>query len=271
MNLQSLLHRTLVLVAHPDDEAGGCGVLLQRIAEPIVVFATDGAPNDHWFWTPHPSRAEYAAVRRAEARAALDSIGVRNHCFLPDRHPDCGDQRLYRALPAALQGVVRAVLDFRPQALLVPAFEGGHPDHDACNFLGFVAGNRFGIPVWEMPLYHRLSSGPLCCQQFLRANGSERVLRPRRGEWERKRQMLACYTSQPALPRFVPSTTERYRPLAQYDYSRPPHDGMLNYEAWHWPMSGTEVADAFTACLRLLEMNEAAEATATPQEQTVSP
>jgi LmbE family N-acetylglucosaminyl deacetylase len=271
MNLQSLLHRTLILVAHPNDEAAGCGVLLQRIAEPMVVFATDGAPNDHWFWTNQNASVNYAAERRAEAHAALECIGVRNVRFLPDRHPECADLRLYRALPSALQGIVRAVLDFRPQALLVPAYEGGHPEHDACNFLGYIAGSKFGIPVWEMPLYHRLSSGPLCCQQFLRANGSERVLRPRRGEWERKRQMLACYASQPALSRFVPSTTERYRPLAHYDYARPPHDGMLNYEAWHWPVSAAEVAEAFAACQRMLEMNEAAVTTPTPQEQAVSP
>ena len=44
--LEILLGKTVVIVAHPDDEAAGCGVLLQRMQDPIVVFATDGAPAD---------------------------------------------------------------------------------------------------------------------------------------------------------------------------------------------------------------------------------
>lgn len=42
--IRPLLGKTLVLVAHPDDETGGCSALLQRVREPIVVFATSGAP-----------------------------------------------------------------------------------------------------------------------------------------------------------------------------------------------------------------------------------
>ena len=49
-NIAELLGRTLVLVAHPDDETAGCGALLQRMDEPIIVFATDGAPRDKYFW-----------------------------------------------------------------------------------------------------------------------------------------------------------------------------------------------------------------------------
>lgn len=252
MNLTPLLKRTLILVAHPDDETGGCGILLQRIAVPLVVFATDGAPNDHWFWNDHETRSCYAQRRREEALAALALAGVGKVRFIADQYSDCTDQRLYKAIPWALQALTRLVVAFGPEALLVPAYEGGHPDHDACNFLAFVVGRHFGIPVWEMPLYHRLASGRLSCQQFIDPNGTERVLWPRRAEWERKRQMVASYGSQPALSRFVPSTTERFRPLPAYDYAQPPHGGLLNYEAWQWPMTGAEVSDEFAACLRRL-------------------
>ena len=42
--IDDLLGRTLVLVAHPDDECIAFGALLQRIREPLVVFATNGSP-----------------------------------------------------------------------------------------------------------------------------------------------------------------------------------------------------------------------------------
>jgi hypothetical protein len=40
------------------------------------------------------------------------------------------------------------------------------------------------------------------------------------------------------------------RPQIAYDYSRPPHDGKLNYEAWQWTMTGEDVARAFVEFLR---------------------
>jgi hypothetical protein len=37
--------------------------------------------------------------------------------------------------------------------------------------------------------------------------------------------------------------------MAEYDYARPPHEGVLNYEAWQWSMTGDRVSAAFEACL----------------------
>ena len=69
--LAPLLGRTLVIVAHPDDETITCGGLLQRMRDPCVVFATDGAPEDAYFWSRFGSRERYAAIREQEAQAAL--------------------------------------------------------------------------------------------------------------------------------------------------------------------------------------------------------
>lgn len=250
--MHRLFQRVLVVVAHPDDETGGCGVMLQRASDPMVMFATEGAPDDHWFWSGYQSQAAYARTRRAEALAALRLCGVDRYRFISDEHPWCSDQRLFRALPQALQAVTRATMDYRPDALLAPAYEGGHPDHDACSLIAHVVGKRFSLPVWEMPLYHRLPSGQLACQQFLNCNGTECLLRPSKEELTCKREMLACYRSQPSLARFVVSRVERFRLQPAYDYARPPHPGLLNYEAWQWPMQGPDVSKAFADCLRKL-------------------
>src|SRR5215469_756365 len=74
--LSPLLGRTLVVVPHPDDETISCGGLLQHMREPVVVFATDGAPEDDFFWRRFGSREAYAAVREQEARVALAAVGV---------------------------------------------------------------------------------------------------------------------------------------------------------------------------------------------------
>jgi hypothetical protein len=37
--------------------------------------------------------------------------------------------------------------------------------------------------------------------------------------------------------------------MPEYDYARPPHEGVLNYEAWQWPMTGKQVCAAFETYL----------------------
>jgi LmbE family N-acetylglucosaminyl deacetylase len=248
--------RTMVLVAHPDDETGGCAGLLQRLSDPIVVFATDGAPADEYFWGRHGSRLNYARVRRIEAKAALSRAQVRKVEFLSDHAPagtEFCDQQLYRELPQAFDAVCDLVRRHRPDTILVPAYEGGHPDHDSCSFLGALLHRLFGLPVWEMPLYHRSEMGELVCRQFREPNSSERILVLRAQEQRTRDSMVATYASQTNVADFVTGAVELFRSQPEYDYSRPPHLGTLNYEAWHWPISPNEVCRAFQNCVRALE------------------
>jgi LmbE family N-acetylglucosaminyl deacetylase len=248
---EALLGRTVVLVAHPDDEAAGCGVLLQRMREPIVLFATDGAPRDDYFWRQFGSRRAYAETRRIEARDALAVVGVRQFEFLTVPHTGdaCVDQELYLAIPDALRALESVLDRIRPEALLTLAYEGGHPDHDTCNFLCSVLGRRHGLPVFEMALYHRSEDGLSVHQNFRWSSEDEIVVQPTPQELERKHRMLATYVSQHLSLEFFTSDVERFRPLVAYDYSRPPHPGTLNYEAWQWPMTGSDLVRAFAPYL----------------------
>src|SRR3569832_77010 len=146
MQLDPLLGRTLVLVAHPDDECVICGGLLQRMSHPMVLFTTDGAPHDPYFWQPYGSRERYAEIRAAEARNALQAVGIREFSYL--RRPDGSlfiDQELLRNLDSAFAAVSAVVRDLRPDAILTLAYEGGHPDHDTCSFLAALLGDDLGV------------------------------------------------------------------------------------------------------------------------------
>jgi len=246
--LTPLLNRTLVIVAHPDDETIACGGLLQRMKEPCVVFATDGAPEDPYFWGRFGSREQYAAIREEEAKAALASVGVHQFEFL-SKQSDAPliDQLLYRALPAAFATLSRILERRRPDCLLTLAYEGGHPDHDSVSFLSAHLGRAFQLPVWEAPLYHRNVEGRGVYQHFIEEHG-EVVEHPVGGaDLQAKQSMLGCYKSQfDALPSFNVAL-ERFRPQARYDYSRRPYPGKLNYEIWQWPMTPEDVSGAFVA------------------------
>src|SRR2546423_9450351 len=120
--LAPLLGRTMVVTAHADDEVIGCGALLQRMRDPLLVISTDGAPRDDYFWRRHGSRAAYAQVRKTEARRALGEIGVKQPLFLADRNFAFVDQELFRVLPQAFDAVLALAVEYRPSALLTLAY-----------------------------------------------------------------------------------------------------------------------------------------------------
>jgi LmbE family N-acetylglucosaminyl deacetylase len=244
-----LFGRVLAVLAHTDDETV-CAALLHRAEAAEIAFCTDGAPRSEFFWRRYGSRESYAAVRRREACRALQIIGVTTMRFLrnPVTRQLFRDQELYRDLSHALDALLLVTTQTPPDAIVTPAYEGGHPDHDACSFLAHQLGLARQIPVWEMPLYHRSQDGPLIHQQFLNNSGTEILLQLTPAELSMRERMLTTYASQPDAADFVSASVERFRPQTPYDYSRPPHPGQLNYEVWDWPMTATEVCRAFQAC-----------------------
>lgn len=248
--LAPLSGRTLIIVAHPDDEAVTCGSLMQRMREPRILFCTDGAPLDPYFWGRYDSREAYSLLRQKEARLALSRLGVTSIEFLKIRSGEhIVDQHLFERLPQAIEAVFQAVSRVCPEALLTLAYEGGHPDHDSCNFITSVIARECSLPAWEMPVNSLFEKGESKFQTFIWASQGLVSLKPTSNEVARKRQALEAYTSQGQFLVRFDSMDESFRPLAEYDYARPPQEGVLNYEAWQWSMTGKQVSAAFEAYL----------------------
>lgn len=248
--VRPLLGSTLALMAHPDDEVIVCGALLQRMQRAVVVFATDGAPRIEGFWQKYGSREAYAEVRRREARRALRTAGA-TPIFLSDLVPGgVADQELFRTLPAAMAALKKVMAQVRPECVLTLAYEGGHPDHDAACFMASFMGRRARLPVWESPLYHRKADGTCVLQAFPDLTGEEVESRSECSQLENKIAMFHTYRSQGLLLESFRPDYEIYRPLAAYDFTRPPLPWKLNYEWWQWSMTGAEVSAAFAEYLR---------------------
>lgn len=246
-DISELLGRTLVIVAHADDEAVACGALLQRMSDPAVVICTDGAPRDAYFWQAYGSRAEYGRVRVREARRALQAVGVRDVHLLPEFEAEgaFADQELFRRIPLAMRHLRKIAQQTGSEAVLTPAYEGGHPDHDTCNFLGCQLAGELQVPAWEACLYHRYAGEKMTIQHFVQTTGEEVRLDISAEELARKRTMQAAYVSQRDVLAMFHPDLEMVRPMVHYDYLQPPHEGTLNYEAWGWPIRGWELCDRF--------------------------
>lgn len=113
--------RVLVLAAHPDDEAIGCGgalVLHHQQGDRIkVLFVTDGAGFDE-------GNKRLVRVRRSEARQAARIIGVDELEFW-----DYPDGRL-SSMGDGLDERLAALLEReRPAVVYRPLAHDPHPDH----------------------------------------------------------------------------------------------------------------------------------------------
>ncbi len=237
---RSSLGHTLILQPHPGDEIA-CAGLLQHCRNPVVVFATDGMTDAESSCPTYRRRETLRYLRRQEATTALILAGVRQVEFLSDYRNKLSDLRLYRAVPHLFNVICQMIARYHPETVLVPAYEGGHPDHDVCSFVGALIRKRLNLPVWEMPLYHKSDTGELVGQRFREMNGSELIYLLNPQEVSQRAAMVACYTSRRDFADLSADDTECYRPQAEYDYSRPPQNGTVNYENWRCPVSPAEL------------------------------
>lgn len=115
----------LVLAPHADDETFGCGGTIARLTDAgvrvVVAVVTDGARGD----PENYCGGKVQEVRREEALAAANILGVAQTVFLD--FPD-GELQADDALAAALLGLLEAV---RPAWLLAPDEDDAHRDHVA--------------------------------------------------------------------------------------------------------------------------------------------
>lgn len=231
--------RLLVAFAHPDDETIAAGGVLRRVGDARLVCVTDGAPHRREWWGDPSlnSREEYAALRRRELRSALSVVGIG-----PERL--CGFGVADQEASAHLVQIARRMADeiaaAQPDVVLAPAYEGGHPDHDAVAFAVHAAcallareGRRCPAIV-EYPLYHARDERMIVSAWLPGAEAGAVTVALSDEEQSAKRAMIACHASQSATLAQFPVDAERFRPAPAYDFRQPPHAGRLNYEVFGW-------------------------------------
>ncbi len=225
-------------MAHPDDEVVGLGARLDRFARLTLIHATDGAPRDgaDARRAGFPTPSAYAAARAAELAAALDVLEVR-----PARAVSYGlaDQTLVDRLAELAR---RLTGDLAGQTVVIThAYEGGHPDHDACAHAVARACATLGRrspAAWEFAGYFGVD-GRLHANAFHPDPG-----RPETA-WElspdaraRKARAFAAHASQADTLANFPPGREAVRAAPAYDFTEPPPPGETHYDRYGWPLTG---------------------------------
>jgi N-acetylglucosamine malate deacetylase 2 len=224
--------RVLIVAAHPDDEVIGAGSRLALFDRLTIVHVTDGAPRNMYDARRHGFRRpeEYEAARRNEFRDALRIAGARPDCIelgIPDQEATLNAPHIVPQLSAIIGS-------FRPDFMMTHAYEGGHPDHDACALAVHLSGD--GTPLVEFTSYHT-DGGALRTGQFLNECAPVLTVELSPAEQNRKRAMLACFRTQAETLALFGVAAERFRMAPVYDFSVPPHPGPLYYEQFDWGMT----------------------------------
>lgn len=223
--------RILLLVPHPDDEVVGCCAAIGRAraagANVSALYLTNGVPARDALWPwDRKYHAERVARRWREAEAAADVLGLQ---VLERRNLSSRSLRYH--IGDSLRAVRAAIHQSNAQAIWVPAYEGGHADHDVANFIASLLQDQ--TSVWEFAEYNN-AGGRTNSQTFCQPAQLEQTLELSPEEVALKRKALALYASERNNLAHIRTEHERFRPLSDYDYSRPPHEGSLFYARFHW-------------------------------------
>jgi len=232
--------RTLLVVAHPDDETVGAGGRLADLDPVAIAIATDGAPQDPWF--AHAAGcadpAAYAQLRRCELEAALAAGGVP---IERARFWGFTDQDAVRHLRELKEAVHALLIEHRPEVVLTHPYEGGHPDHDAVAFAVHAAASDMPAParpaLLEMAYYHDSADGQVW-GGFAGHPGRAIVLDG--PALARKHAMVGCYRSQERVLARFPLNVERVRLAPDYDFTAAPPPGRFQYDAHGWGVRGAD-------------------------------
>lgn len=144
--------RWLFCMTHPDDEIS-LGAWIRRL--------THAGADVHISWTHGNPEREY------EARQAAKFLGVSQASLHFHQGPD---RVLCDRMAEILPGFQRMMDTAKPDRVVAGAFEQGHLDHDATNFL---VHQTFRGVVLETPFYHAYCNLIPVMNRFAQTDGEE--------------------------------------------------------------------------------------------------
>lgn len=219
----------LFVFAHQDDELCYTAKIKRLALEGTrieILWITDGA-----LFVP-------AEVRRKESTKAMETLGISSSHLHFWNYPD---SRSFEHAPQIVNRLTDFMGELEPSEVYTIAFEGGHPDHDTANFAVATAAKRQNqVPrLYEAPAYNAYKTPFLSFNKFIPAETETSYTPVSLSDQFLRIKVLLNYRSQFWMTVFPMLTVgwirafgpgEPYRPMPDWNYRQPPHEGKLSYE-----------------------------------------
>lgn len=223
--------KILILIPHPDDEVVGCAAALHRARQEGAalygLYLSHGCLARETLWPWQRASYEKNVARRLKEGA---SVAAHLGLTLLEGNTRRAAREIWLQLDAVYEEVMQALDVVKPDAIWVPAYEGGNPDHDAINAL---ASTLRGVTVMEFAAYHN-AEGHIVSNRFIAPRGDDITLTLTPEEQALKRAALKLYASEQGNLGAIACAVESLRPLPSYDYTKLPHEGPLGYARFQW-------------------------------------
>lgn len=248
---------SLFLFAHQDDEFGVFQKLIdeqRRGRRVLCAYLTDGA-----------SHGKSASLRNEESVAVLKHLGVQeDNIFFAGAMLSIPDGGLPERLEKAIDWMTCWLSHFSDiQVIYLPAWEGGHHDHDALHAIGVVVAEKFDFTkkVRQFPLYNRYK----CVGPFFRVllplplNGG---IEAQGIPWINRLLFLRYCLSYPSqkstwmglfpfvMLHYLFKGTQVHQPVSLKRIAYRPHEGPLYYEKrgfYTWEKMSDRIASVSNA------------------------
>ena len=212
-------NKILIVGAHPDDVEFSTGrlILRRKGKNTYAICMTDGRKGQEG--TPVKKlmlESDYAKLRVTESTRALKefNIDLSNMFFM-----NCPDLDLV-SNPYVIDKLFMIIRKINPDFVLIPPWEGAHPDHDATHLFTRVALQNFSFPknkIIEYGSYNNFG-GKFNIQEFIPNNTHNNKFIPTPNEQKRWNNIMRTFKSQLNQQKYyIPkSKSENYRFLPEF-------------------------------------------------------
>ena len=224
--LENRKKKILLAGAHPDDVEFSTGrlILRRKAQNTSIICVTDGRKGQEGTDTDVIlPEDEYAKLRIKESQKALNILGLNENSSYFLNIPD---QKLI-SNPYIIDKISLIIKKEQPDFLLIPPWEGAHPDHDTTHLFLLIAAKNISYPFDNIVEYGSYNNykGKFRVQEFIPFAVNEEKLTPSEKEqntWKKAMSEFKSQKNQQAY--YIPkSTFENYRRLPKYDYKKLPY------------------------------------------------
>lgn len=224
--LEDIKNRILVVGPHPDDIEFSTGrLILRRKGRNIyTICISDGRKGQEGTAVKKViSEEDYSKLREKESYRALKEFNIDfNNIFfmgLPDQD--------IVSNPYIIDKLFMLFRKIKPDYILIPPWEGAHPDHDAVHLFCVMAAKNYNINFSRIIEYGSYNNynGEFSVQEFIPKDTVQQKFIPTKNEQKKWFSIMKLFKSQLNQQKdYIPkSTFENFRVLPKYDYKKLPY------------------------------------------------